>query len=163
MDRPAPYPDPTPGRIGARDDRPAHRPARAARLLRLDRHPPAHRARPGLPVPGHPRRPRSPVARALGLDPRPGTVTEHPTGDARIELRGGHWAALAVGPLDHPATLAERPVTAEWEAAARAGGHVALVLSYRPLPDAADIEAHADRSMATGRLVLGLLPALDVA
>lgn len=93
------------------------------------------------------------VATALGLNPAPGSLTEHPTAGVRVEIEE-RFAQLLVGgqrPVQYP-------VSTDWITAATTAGRIALVLSYLPMPSGTDPASHYDRSMDTGRFTVGLIP-----
>jgi hypothetical protein len=96
------------------------------------------------------------AASALGLNPRPGTMTEHPTGGTHLTFTADGWAKLIFPNGEN----VQHPGSDEWRQIAQKRGTVVLALTYLPLPAGEDGLEHSTRTMNAGEFSLGLIPVL---
>ena len=118
----------------------------------------AYLSTPGNGATGAPARQTMPaVATTMGLDARPGAVTEKVVDGAHLEITADGWAALVLGD-----SRQVHPMSAEWRAMALDRGFVVLVVAYLEQRSTEDSWQHYERCLAERRpaLSLGLIPAL---
>ncbi|OPC76962.1 hypothetical protein B4N89_40950 [Embleya scabrispora] len=95
------------------------------------------------------------LAEALGLDPRPNSMTEHPGAGARLTLASDRRIRLETG---DGARHFEGTVDREFVRVATAVAHVVLIVSYLPLPSGVDPSAHIDHTLDQARCSSGRIP-----
>jgi hypothetical protein len=94
------------------------------------------------------------AASALGLDPRPGTMTEHPTGGTHLTFTADGWAKLVFPNGEN----VQHPGGDEWRQVAQKRGTAVLALTYLPFLAGEDALAHSERTTDSGQFSLGLIP-----
>ena len=95
------------------------------------------------------------VAAALGLDPRPASMTMRPKAGTHVTFTEDGWIDLRFpGGEDG----IQHPGDSEWRETAKQRGEVLLSLTYLPMTSDADGETHCGRSVAASAFSLGLIP-----
>ncbi|MFH0246036.1 DUF5949 family protein [Streptomyces sp. HK10] len=93
------------------------------------------------------------VARELGLNPRPRTMTEKLAADTHVTFTDG-WIDLRFPNGEH----VQHPGSTELRQVAQRRGELVLMLTYLPMRPAVGVEDHSDQSMNSGQFTLGLVP-----